>query len=140
MTSPSPPPARSASWLSWLLLLLGTCGFTAIWVVLSLFNDAQNSWMAVLGALDVAWLLRLGRCPGGPRRMALAMAATVAIVAMANWGIIAAQLGAVLGLQPWESAVRLGPNLAWTVFQLANGAIDLAWCVAALVVAAFASR
>jgi hypothetical protein len=123
-----------------MLLLLGTCGFAAIWIVLSLFNDAQNSWMAVLGAVDVAWLLRLGHCPGGPRRVALALLATAAIVVLANWGIIAAQLGAVLGLQPWESALRLGANLAWTLFQLANGAVDLVWYAIALVVAAFAAR
>jgi len=140
MTSPTPPPARSASWLSWMLLLLGTSGFAAIWIVLSLFNDAQNSWMAVLGALDVAWMLRLGRYPAGPRRMTLAVIATAAIVALANWGIIASQLGQVLGLQPWESAIRLGTHLAWTLFQLANGATDLALYAIALVVAAIAAR
>ena len=140
MTSPTPPPARSAFWLSWMLLLLGTAGFAAIWIVLSLFNNAQNSWMAVLGALDVAWMLRLGRYPAGPRRMTLALIATAAIMALANWGIIASQLGLVLGLQPWESAIKLGPNLAWTLFQLANGATDLVLYAIALVVAVIAAR
>lgn len=54
-----------ATWLSWLLLLLGVGGFAAAWVIVGLYSDAQSSWMAILGALDVALLLRLGRWPAG---------------------------------------------------------------------------
>ena len=45
---------------SWLLLLLGTFGFAAFWVLFSVAYDHQFSWMAVFGALDIAWMLRLG--------------------------------------------------------------------------------
>lgn len=126
--------------LSWLLLVLGTCGFAAAWITLSFFNDVQNSWMAVVGALDIAWMLRLGYWPRGPGRIAAAVIAVLAMVALANWGIIASQLGSMLGLTPWESAIRLGTDHAWTLAKLANGGADLAWLLAALVVAVLSSR
>lgn len=141
-------PGRQASrtsrgtipWISWPLLVLGTCGFAAAWVTLGFFNGSQNSWMAVIAALDVAWMLRLGRWPRGPARIAVALLATVAIVVLANWGIIAAQLGAMLGLTPWASALKLGFHHAWTLAQLANGAGDMAWLLLALLVAAVTAR
>lgn len=139
MESPAPP-ARTVSWLSWLLLLLGAGGFAAAWVALAWSNDTQCSWMAPLGALDIAWMLRLGGWPRGPRRAILGTAATALIVLVANWWIIATQLGAGLGLEPWNSALRLGMHHAWTLAQLANGPLDLAWIVAGLVLALFASR
>lgn len=128
------------TWLSWLLLLLGVGGFAAVWVIVGLYRDAQSSWMAILGALDVAMLLRLGKWPPGPRRAALGVVATAATIVVANWGITSGQLGAVLGLLPWDSALRLGMNHAWTLAQLANGVGDALWLGFALVVAALAAR
>ncbi len=128
------------TWLSWLLLLLGVGGFAAVWVIVGLYSDAQNSWMAVLGALDVALMVRLGHWPAGPRRAAVGVAATLATILLANWGITSGQLGAALGLEPWDSALRLGLHHAWTLAQLANGAGDVLWLALALVVAALAAR
>lgn len=139
MTHPLLLPQRT-TWLSWLLLLLGVGGFAAVWVIVGLYSDAQSSWMAILGALDVALLLRLGRWPAGPRRAALGVAATAATILVANWGITSGQLGAVLGLLPWDSALKLGLHHAWTLAQLANGVGDALWLGVALVVAALASR
>ena len=121
-------------------MLLGTFGFAAVWVILSLYTNTQNSWMAVLGALDIAWMLRLGHWSPGPRRAVLGVAATLAMLLLANWGITSGQLGAALGLEAWDSALRLGLNHAWTLAQLANGIGDAAWLVLALVVAALSSR
>ena len=126
--------------LSWVLLVVGTCGFAAVWITLSMFNNAQNSWMAVLGALDVAWMLRLGYWPRGPGRVVAALVATAVMVALANWGIIASHLGSMLGLTPWESAIRLGSDHAWTLARLANGGGDLAWLLLAALVAVVGSR
>lgn len=139
MTPPAPP-ARRASWFSWLLLLLGACGFAAVWVLLSLYSGRQNGWMAVLGALDIAWMLRLGGWRPGPGRLVAGVAGTATIVIASNWFITATQLGAMLGLPPWDSAMRLGVHHAWILMQLANGAADLAWIAAGLVVAAWLSR
>jgi hypothetical protein len=130
----------AAPWLAWALLAFGTCGFAAAWITLGFFNGSQNSWMAVIGALDIAWVLRLGGWPRGLRRAAIAVTATAAIVALANWGLIASQLGLMFGLAPWDSALKLGIHHAWTLAQLANGGGDLAWFGLALLVAALASR
>src|SRR5262245_56714919 len=66
------PPSPIARWLRWpyrLLMLLGACaGFAAIWVVVAWSSGSQCSWLALLGALDVAWILRLSGWPGSPRR------------------------------------------------------------------------
>ena len=137
----TPAPARvSQPLLSWLLLIVGACGFSAAWITLGFFNGAQNSWMAVIGAFDVAWMLRLGGWPRGPGRIGVAVVATVLIAALATWGIIAAQIGLMLGLAPWDSALKLGFDHAWTLAQLVNGAWDFAWLLLAVVVAAVASR
>lgn len=139
MTPPAPP-ARRAPKLSWLLLLLGACGFAAAWVLGSLYTGRQLGWMAVLGALDIAWMLRLGHWRPGPGRMLAGVLATAAVVVVSNWWITATQLGAMMGLDPWNSATRLGWHHAWIMVQLANSAMDAVWIGVGLAVAARLSR
>ena len=122
------------------LLLLGIAGFVALWSMLSLSTGRQHGWMAVLGALDVVLMLRLGRWPAGPGRVLAALAGTAAVVVAANWLVIAGQLGRMLGLAPLESALKLGSHHAWTLAQLANGTLEFAMAGLALLVAALASR
>lgn len=136
----SPAPARATPWLGALLLALGIGGFAAVWIMLGAFTSRQNSWMAVLAALDIAWMLRLGGWRPGPRRAMAGMTATALTVLVANWGITASHLGRAMGLQAWESALKLGSDHAWTLAQLANDAGDVLWLVLALVVAAVVSR
>lgn len=138
--SPAALPARRASWFSWLLLLLGAFGFAAVWVLASLYSGRQLGWMAVLGALDLAWMLRLGGWRPGPRRMLAGVATTAGLVIVSNWFITAAQLGAMLGLDTWESAMRLGWHHAWILVQLANRPMDAVWIGVGLLVAAWLSR
>jgi hypothetical protein len=122
-------------------MLLGACaGFAAIWVVLAWSNDSQCGWMALIGALDVAWILRLSGWPSGWRRAIVGVVATAGIVVLANWWIIAAHLGEVMGFDPLASALRLGMQHAWMLAKLANGMFELAMIAAALVLAAIASR
>ena len=123
-----------------LLLMLGSVGFAAAWVMLAVARDRQCSWMALLAAADAVLLLRLARMPGGWVRAGLAVLATAATIALANWGIAAAQMGRVMGLLPWESMTRLGPSFAWTLANLANPPVDLLWLGLALVLAAIAAR
>lgn len=134
----------STRWLTWpyrLLMLLGACaGFAVIWVVLAWSNDSQCGWMALLGALDVAWILRLSGWPSGGWRALAGVAATAGIVLLANWGIIAVHLGEMLGFSPIASAWRLGVHHAWELAQLANSTFDLMMMAIALVLAALVSR
>jgi hypothetical protein len=117
-------------------LPLVVAGFAALWVLLALYTRAQCSWMAVLGAVDVLWVL--GLCgPGRPvGRGILATVATLAIIGIANWCIAAAHVGGALGLMPWESALRLGTHHALTLGGLANRWQDAVWMGLALAVAA----
>jgi len=50
------------------------------------------------------------------------------------------QMGITMGLNPWDSALKLGLDHAWTLTGLANQTIDLVWMAVALVVAAIAAH
>jgi hypothetical protein len=86
------------------------------------------------------WMLQLGRVKPGWARAGLAMLTTLAIVALANWGIAATEMGRSMGLMPWESALRLGPDFAWQLIQLANTRVDVIWYVIGSVLAGVLSR
>jgi hypothetical protein len=137
--SSTPAPA-TVPWLAPVLLLIGSTGFAAAWVLLAWTRDQQCSWMAVLGALDAVLLVRLARMPAGWLRACFAGVATALTIALANWGIAAAQMGKPMGLLPWESMGKLGPTLAWVLVSHANRPADLAWLWVALVLAVMASR
>lgn len=122
-------------------MLLGACvAFAAVWVVLAWSNDNQCGWMAPLGALDVAWILRLSGWPAGRWRAVVGVLATAGLVVLANWWIIAAHLGEVMGFDPLASAFRLGMHHAWVLAKLANGPFELVMIAVALVLAAIVSR
>lgn len=114
------------------MLLLGGSVATLAWIVLALGNDRQSSWMAVVAALQVSWMLHLGTLPRGRLRLAITLASVLAIIVLANWGIIAGRIGMMMGLDLVLSAQRLGPHLAWTYASLFNGLVDVLWLLAAL--------
>lgn len=132
---PNSASASTAHWLWPLLLLLGSVTITIAWLLVALGTRGQAGWMAIAVGLETAWMLRLGTLPAGRARVALALVATVLIALVANWFIIAAHIGGMVGLDPWQSALRLGPNLAWTLTGLANGAGELLWLALGLLVA-----
>ncbi|MNV56595.1 hypothetical protein D3C71_1488870 [compost metagenome] len=139
--SPVSSSARSVHhWLWPLLLLLGSITITVAWLLAALATGTQAGWMAVLAALEAAWMLRLGTFRAGPARVAIAVVATLLIAFAANWAIAAAYIGGPMGLTPWESAFRMGPHLAWTLLSLANGLGEGIWMVIALLVAWRAAR
>ena len=127
--------ANRPSPLRALLLVLGCLGFAAAWVMLARFLESQASWLTPVAALDVAWMLHLGRTRPGLRRALLAVVSMLAIIALANWGIAATEIGRSMGLLPWESALRLGPDYARELILLANTRTDLAWYVAGIALA-----
>lgn len=134
------PRVSALPWLAPALLAIGSSGFAAAWVLLAWSRDRQCSWMAVLAAIDAALLLRLARMrPGWPRAL-LAALATVATIALANWGIAAAQMGKPMGLLPWQALGRIGPEFAWLLAGLVNRPVDMAWLAAALVFALVLGR
>lgn len=131
---------RSVPLAALLLLACGCLGFAAAWVLAAMALETHGAWLAPLAALDALFMLRLGRAPPGWRRTALALAATVVTIMLANWGIAATEIGRSMGLLPWESALRLGSAYAWELMRLANGPVELAWYAASLIAVAVASR
>src|SRR5690606_22132825 len=118
---PMPPSRRPVSpVLAAALLTLASLGVAAIWVLLAMRLDRQCSWMAVVAALDAALVLRLLRVRPGPMRAAWGVLATAVAILAANWAIVASWLGRYLGLLPWESMLRLGPELGTLLVRLSN--------------------
>jgi hypothetical protein len=85
-------------------LLLGVVTATLAWLFIALLSGRQAGWMAVLVALELGFMLRLGNLRGGLPRVALTLLGTLLVALAANWGIASAYLGGSLGLGPWESA------------------------------------
>ena len=117
-------------------LIAGVLGADAVWVVLAVATKRPCSWMALLAALDVVLLLRLTGVRPGPARVLGAVLATAVAALLAQWLIVATQLGIVLGLQPLDSALRLGPVLARELLRLSLSGGDIAWMCASLPFAA----
>ena len=136
-SSPLPRPTR---WLAPAMLVLGGLCFALIWILLALYLERPCGWMAVLAGIDAALMLRFGGMPRGAARAAWAVVATLSIIVLVNWGVAATQIGIAMGLNPWESALKLGLGYAWTRAGLANQASDLAWMALGLLAAAVAAR
>lgn len=131
------PKQFAAGWLMpALALLVGIAGMTVAWVSVAVLSGQPCSWLALLAALDMAILLRLTRAPPGRGRMLAALVATALAVALTQWLIIATQLGAVMGLPPLASALRLGPALAWQLASLSLDRVDWILLASALPLAA----
>ncbi|MBD9469799.1 hypothetical protein [Pseudoxanthomonas sp. PXM01] len=136
----SPAPRRIPRWLLPVMLVVASACVLVIWVSLALYLQRQTGWMALLVALDVVLVLRLGGMAAGTRRAVLAAGVTVAISAMALWTVPATQLGFALGLSPWESALRLGAHHGWTLISLTTTPLDVVALVAAPLLAAWWTR
>ena len=136
----SPAPARSHHWLWPLLLLLGAVTVSIAWIMLALASGRQSGWMAVVAGLESAWMLRLGGLRRRGARILVALAATIAVIVAANWGIASAHISGAMGLDLWSSMLKMGPYYAWTLSALANTPLDLLWMPLALAVAVFTAR
>jgi hypothetical protein len=129
---------------SWLLpvvaAIAGILGTDAVWVALPVGTGRPCSWIALLAALDLAVLLRFAGAPPGRTRVVLAVLGTALAVLLAQWLVVATQLGIALGLQPVASALRLGPSLALQFWRLSLDRLDLAWMLASLPLAALLAQ
>lgn len=112
----------------------------AAWVLLALRSGGLYNGMAVAAALSVALLLRVGGVRPGWKRGLLALLATAVLIALANWFIIALQVGLPLGLDAWDSLTKLGFNFLWTLLGLAMGLPDAVFISMALLAAALLGR
>jgi hypothetical protein len=122
------------------MLFLGGILLALLWMPLALYLGRPCGWMAVPSALAYTQILRLGGMPRGWSRATFAVLGALLTITLANWGIAAAQIGASLGLNPWDSALKLGANYAWTLSSLANRFSDVVWMALALLAAAITAR
>ncbi len=135
------PRLSVAGWLlSLLALLVGVLGMSAAWVTAAVLADRNLSWLALVAALDMAMMLHLTRVPPGWVRIALAIASTAVAIVLSQWLIVATQLGFTMGLRPLDSAMRLGPTLAWQLSRLSLGRIDYVLLLASLPLAAILAQ
>ena len=132
--------ARTGTWLWSLMLLLGLLVAPLAWMVLALMTGRQVGWMAVVSALELVFMLRLGTLGPGRLRIALVVLGTLLVAAVANWAIASAWMGGSIGLDLWDATTRMGPHLAWTLINLANGAMEWLWLAVAVVVGAWLAR
>ncbi len=131
-------PDATPRWFALPLLALGMLGFVSAWVLAALFFERQCAWLAPLAAVDMVLLLSISRWPAGAGRAAWSFVATAVAIALANFGIAAGEVGQGFGLRPWESALMLGADHAWTLLEMANSPLDLAFYAVGLLVALFA--
>lgn len=131
----TPRDTLSPRWIAPVMLLLGSICFVLVWTLLAIYLEGQSSWMAVVAAIGSALLLRLSGMPPGIGRAALAVGATAGIILLFNGAMIATQIGIIMGLNPLDSALKLGMHHARTLAGLANSGLDLAWMAAALITA-----
>ena len=126
--------------LAWALPLVATlagiAGMAGAWVAVGALSGSSISWLALVAALDVSLLLRLTHAPPGRMRYAVAVLATLAIVALSQWFLAATRVGALVGLEPLASAWRLGPALGWQVVKLSLDRVDWILLLASLPLAA----
>ena len=114
----------------------GVAGMVGAWVAVGVLAGSSASWLALVGAADVALLLRLTRAPPGPARTGMAVLATGVIAGASQWLLAATRMGMIMGLEPLASATRLGPALGWQVVQLGLDRVDWVLLVASLPLAA----
>ena len=137
--SPAAGPRRALA-LPLFLLVLGCLGIAAAWVLLALYGNGQMGWMALVAAVDAACMLRLGGMRPGGWRCLLAVLGTLVAIALANWGIVALQIGLPMGLEVWPALTKPGLDYFWLLAGMANGLFDKACIAAAVAVAAWLGR
>ena len=131
----SPRPSRTLPWLWPFMLVLGSAALVVAWSSLALASGNQHGWMALLAALEAAWMLRLG----GMRTL-LALAATVAMIACVQWIVASGHIGAQMGLAPWQAMPKMGAGYVWLLSRMANTGVDLLCLALAPLLAAWAAR
>jgi len=136
------PPASNLS--RWLLpviaLLVGNSGITIVWVAVAILSGRPCGWLALVAAAEVVLLLRLTQAPAGYVRAVVAVFACALAIAVTLWMIAATQMGFVFRLGPIESALKLGPVLAWELTRLTLRLLDWMFIALSLPLAAWWGR
>lgn len=128
-------PSSSRSWLWPPLLLLGCAVASLGWATLASLTGHGHGWMVLVAALEAVWMLSLGGMRAGPRRAALAAAATLAVFLAASILLTALLAGELMGLGLFASLGRISPQLLLDYGRLRTSPADLFLLVLALLLA-----
>lgn len=126
-------PATRFHPLRLLLPLLGALGIAALWVLLGLSLDRLLPAFAFVAALDLVLMVRLARLPRGSTRGWIAAIGTALAIALALWWSLAARVGVLMGMMPWEGIPLMGGGFAWTLVQMSQAPLD--WLQYAIAIA-----
>lgn len=140
MPAAPPRPRSRRAWLWLPLLLLGMATTVVAWSSLGLASGRQHGWIALLAALEMGLMLRLGGMSPGWGRALLALASTVLVVVAVQWGIASGHIGAQMGMAPWQAVPKMGAHYVLALSQLANTRIDLLFLALSLPLALRAGR
>jgi len=119
----------------WLLLLLSSAALFQLWLLVALRLQFFTGVMALLVAIAISAVLRQGLLTNRHARAGLAVGLTALLAVTTYWCSAAALLSMELGMPLWESALRLGPQFAWTLIGLNNNVANGLWLIWALLLA-----
>jgi len=120
------------------LLLLGSLGFAAAWILIGNRVGSLCSPLALVAALDAALLLHLARVRRA--RVLLALMVTLGAALLAIAGLVMFRAGQTLALSPWEVLQRLGLEGIALIAEMSVTQVDLGWLLAGAVLAVVLAR
>jgi len=126
------PPVPHA-YLVWILLLLSVAALFHLWLLIALRLQQPSGWMALVSALAITPILRLGPLLVGWLRITVGISLTVLLSAAVYWCLAAIWMGQVLGVPLWESVFRLRPYLAWVLLTLNVSWMEGFWLILAVI-------
>jgi hypothetical protein len=127
-------------WIVLPALIMAVLGVAAVWAGVTMVSGSRAPWFAMIVALDAVLILHLAgwRRIGGHAMLALAV--TAATIVVAQGFIASAQIGSALGLRLADALPRMSAELAVLHVCSNAHASELAWYLAALLLAAWLSR
>jgi hypothetical protein len=103
---------------------LGVLGMVGIWLSVALTRDQACLWLAIIAALDIAFVLWLSGMPAGITRAAANITGLFLIVFASQWMIAAIMFGSAWGIDHFDAAHMIGKVLTWEFTRLRLSDID----------------
>lgn len=120
-----------------LFTLLGVTSVAAIWSILSLISGGFGGFFALLVALAIALLLHSFGYRAGVKRGVLALLLMAAGTIYQAYIFAAGTIAGEMGFSLRESALLIGPKLAFALVRAHTSAAEL-WCYGLALILAFA--
>jgi hypothetical protein len=108
-----------------------------IWLSVALSRDQASLWLAVIAALDIAFVLWLSGVQAGIKRATAAIAGLILIVFASQWMIAAIMFGSAWGIDHFGAAQVIGKVLVWEFTRLRLTDTDYLLLVLSLSLALF---